>query len=277
MAVVYGQAKRLADAGTLNGSILTDQGWVTGSRRADAIPDEYVGFYPGITIDRAGYIPDITGKGNHLLYTKSMTDAIADGNTGYFTTGVGAQGSPQGFEIPIAAFNPDVQAGDSFFISYAIKFASQPSSLAAVGGNAGNVQVPGFALFTTGSGQLSIYVVGTDLGSTLAGTTSAVGTTEHRLSIYADGLAKRMFAWLDGNLFVNSYNLAIHGLTNTIDAPWWFGGGGIVGRDRATQASQFRDVTTLWAKKGYIKSPVYLDWLLRQNPGRMLSTEDLSK
>lgn len=236
-------------------------------------------------IDQVGYVQDVSlaGNNNHLLYTTAMTDATAFATAGYFSSAIGAVGSSAGFEVPISGFTADTYNGgangDSIFISAVVNFLIQPIALATLAGNSGDGTVNGFQWYTTAAGGIAMYTK-SGAGQFQRGSASAaVGTaTDARISMYVDGISKAMFAWVNGKLIANNEPLAATGTLYTVNAPWWFGGGGLAGRDRATQACRWKDIAILKAPPGYyIKSPAFLDLLLRNSPGRILTKEDLSR
>lgn len=245
-----------------------------------------VGQYLGNSFpDATGHIVDVSlaAHNNHLLYTSAMTDATAFGTANYFTSAVGTVGNSAGFEVPISAFSPDTynggNPGDSIFVSAVVNFATQPSALATLAGNSGDGQVYGFQWYTTAAGGIQMYT-SSAAGQFARGTASAaVGSnTDVRVSMYVDGISKAMFAWVNGKMIGNNEPLVATGSLYTANSPWWFGGGGLVGRDRATQACRWKDIVILKAPPGYyIKSPQFIDLLLRNHSGRILTKEDISR
>lgn len=248
------------------------------------IPFLMVGQYIRTGIQGApGVVQDSSGKGNHLIYTSSMADATRDAAAGYFTTAVGTVGNSAGFEVPIGSFSPDTynggQPGDSIFVSSLINFAAQPTVLATLAGNCGDGNVNGFAWYTTAGGAIQMYTK-SNAGLFARGNASAAvgNNTDHRVSMFVDGVTKEMFCWFDGTLITNASPLAATQSLYTANSPWWFGGGGLPGRDRSTQACRWDSICVIKASPGQsIKSPQNIDMILRNNRNYILKNSDIYK
>lgn len=250
----------------------------TGAFSADPTmpPRSMVGYWPGVGVVATGTVQDLSGAGNHLLYTSASIDGEVQANAGFFSSVAAAQGSPKALEVPVSVFSPNPAAGDGFFLSFVLRAAAWPAGLAAVGGNAGDLNVDGLALYLNNTGNLRLYLKSGGSSPQLGAKNLALATN-HRVTIAVDGQTQMLNAWVDGAPLVANYDLA--GLDcHTPDSPWWFGGGGHPLRNRATQALRFADVT-LVARNGAppVHSPVFCDWLLRARPGYILTAQDVQR
>lgn len=281
----YGAIKTIrVSAGSDLVTITIDTVYNSTDTSENLVPFLMVGQYIRNGIQGAtGLVQDSSGKGNHLIYTSNMVDATRDAAGGYFTTADGAIGSSAGFEVPISSFSPNTynggNNGDSIFVSSIINFVTQPTVLATLSGNCGNGNVNGFAWYTTATGNIAMYTKSA-AGLFQRGSNSvAVGNnTDHRVSMFVDGTTKEMFCWFDGVLITNSSPLAATGALFTQNSPWWFGGGGLPGGDRETQACRWDSICIIKASSGQsIKSPQNIDMILRNHRNYILKNSDIYK
>lgn len=169
----------------------------------------YLTFIPGQQFVTSGSAKDKSGQGADAAINGAYTDAAAWANTGYITTGAGAN-------LSLAIANAKAQfnlASESVIFSAVVNKAA-PAATEVIFGNADTGTVRGFYLTARSNGTVRIALT-TDTGAQLIATDSAAilfDGTDHVLTVAIDGPSKAVYFYRDGAL-LNTFTSAFTGGT----------------------------------------------------------------